>query len=85
MNDGRIEAGNRQPQVYTPPPHPRIAFQEADMQEQTYPPQRPNMAHFVTAEEQKARDEWKAQLNRLLDDYRQRYVLRQRPDGTPAP
>jgi hypothetical protein len=55
------------------------------MQEQTYPPQRPNMAHFGTAEEQKAREEWKAQLNRLLDDYRQRYVLRQRPDGTPAP
>jgi hypothetical protein len=43
------------------------------------------MAHFVSTEEQKAREEWKAQLNRLLDDYRQRYVLRQRPDGTPAP
>jgi hypothetical protein len=55
------------------------------MQEQTYPPKRPNMAHFATAEEQKAREEWKAQLNRLLDDYRQRYVLRQRPDDTPPP
>ena len=55
------------------------------MQEQTYPPQRPNMAPFGTAEELKAREEWKAQLNRLLDDYRQRYVLRQPSDGTPAP
>jgi hypothetical protein len=54
------------------------------MREQTYPPQRPNMAHFGTAEEQKAREEWKAQLNRLLDDYRQRYVLRQRSDGAPS-
>ncbi|MHB8477753.1 MAG: hypothetical protein ACYDBZ_15850, partial [Steroidobacteraceae bacterium] len=70
--------------VHSAPP-PANRFLEADMQEQTYPPQRPNMAHFVSAEEQKARDEWKAQLNRLLDDYRQRYVLRQRPDGTPAP
>jgi hypothetical protein len=54
------------------------------MQEQTYPPQRPNMAHFVSAEEQKAREEWKAQLNRLLDDYRQQYVLRQRSDEAPS-
>jgi hypothetical protein len=64
---------------------PANRFLEADMQEQTYPPKRPNMAHFGTPEEQKAREEWKAQLNRLLDDYRQRYVLRQRPDETPSP
>jgi len=43
------------------------------------------MAHFGTADEQKAREEWKAQLNRLLDDYRQRYVLRQRSDEAPSP
>jgi hypothetical protein len=55
------------------------------MHQQTYPPPRPNMAHFGTAEEQKAREEWKAQLNRLLDDYRQRYVLRQPSDGAPSP
>lgn len=55
------------------------------MQEHTYPPKRPNMAHFGTAEEQKAREEWKTQLNRLLDDYRQRYVLRPRPDDTSPP
>ena len=56
------------------------------MQEQTYPPTRPNMAHFATSsEEKKAREERKAQFDQLLDDYRKRYVLRQLPDEKPAP
>jgi hypothetical protein len=55
------------------------------MQQQTYPPKRPNMAHFATPEEEKAREEGKAQFDQLLDDYRKRYVLRQQPDGEAAP
>ena len=55
------------------------------MQEQTYPPKRPNMAHFASPEEQKARDEWKAKLDQLLDEYRNRYVLLPQPDDKPAP
>lgn len=55
------------------------------MREQTYPPKRPNMAHFEIPDEKKTSEQGKAQLDQLLDDYRKRYVLRPPRDDKPAP
>jgi hypothetical protein len=60
-----------------------MAFQEADMQEQTYPPKRPNMEHFGNAEARQERHEVKAQPARAADA--QQNVPRQRPAEKPAP
>jgi hypothetical protein len=46
------------------------------MDKQTYAPTRPIMAHLVTPEEQQANAEKRAQFDRLLDEYRRRFVLR---------
>jgi hypothetical protein len=50
------------------------------MQEQTYPPKRPNMGHFASPEKQKSSEESKANPDRLPTDERDRYVLPQQPD-----
>ena len=34
---------------------------------------------------EKAQDDWKAQLDRLLDEYRNHYVLLPRPEENPRP
>ena len=76
--------GNRLRRVYTPLPPKAIYILEADVTDQIYPPKRPNMAHFEIPERQTEQDDWKAQLGQLLDDYRNQYVLRQRPGEKPG-
>ena len=51
------------------------------MQEQTYPSQRPDAAPIPAGDEQRAREEWKRQLDCMLDEYRSRFVLRKDPRG----
>jgi hypothetical protein len=51
------------------------------MQEQTYPSQRPDAAPMPPGDDQRAREEWKRQLDRMLDEYRVRFVLRKDPRG----
>jgi hypothetical protein len=63
---------------------PVNGFLEADMQEQTYPPKRPNMAHFASPEKQSAREESEAQLDRLPADG-QEHSVPQQPDEKPTP
>jgi hypothetical protein len=53
------------------------------MQEQFFPPKRPDPTQFANCDEQKARDAWKVQLHEWLHEYRDRYVLRR--DEKPAP
>jgi hypothetical protein len=60
-----------------------MAFQEADMQEQTYPPKRPNMAHFDSPQERRSGDEVKPQ--QTPDGRERRSEPRQRADKEPAP
>jgi hypothetical protein len=55
------------------------------MREQTYPPKRPNMAHFASPEKQKAPEESKALPERLPADERDRYVRPQQPGEKTAP
>jgi hypothetical protein len=55
------------------------------MQEQNYPPKRPNMGHFANPEKQQAREEPKARLDRLPADVQDRSVLQQQPGETPTP
>jgi hypothetical protein len=55
------------------------------MDKQTYAPNRPDMAHLMSPEEQQANAEKRAQFDRLLDEYRHRYVLRTtEPDEKPS-
>jgi hypothetical protein len=55
------------------------------MQEQIYPPKRPNMGHFASPEKQQAREAPpKAQLDRLPADEQDRSVPQQ-PGETPTP
>ena len=49
------------------------------MQEQTYPSQRPDAAPLSVSDDERARDEWKQQLDRMLDEYRVRFVLHKDP------
>ena len=51
------------------------------MQEQTYPPQRPDSAPMPAVDDEHAREEWRRQLDRMLDEYRSRFVLRKEPRG----
>lgn len=51
------------------------------MQEQTYPSQRPDAAPLPANDDERARDEWKRQLDRMLDEYRIRFVLRKDSRG----
>jgi hypothetical protein len=53
--------------------------------DQIYPPKRPNMAHFKNSDEPKTDPDVNAEFSQLLDDYRNRYVLRPRPEEKPAP
>ena len=50
------------------------------MEEQTYPPKRASMVFFGACEEQQSRNEWKAQFDRMLEEYRNQYVLHRHPD-----
>ena len=72
--------------VYTPLPLPANDFLETDMTDQIYPPQRSESTRAQTAQAQEtAHDEWKAQLDRLLDEYRNHYVLLPGPEENPRP
>ncbi len=54
------------------------------MTDQIYTPKRPDSVRPQTSAEQPiAQDEWKAQLDRLLDEYRNHYVLPARPEESP--
>jgi hypothetical protein len=56
------------------------------MTDQIYPPQRSDSTRAQAAPAQEiAQDEWKAQLDRLLDEYRNHYVLLPRPEENPRP
>ena len=55
------------------------------MTDQIYPPKRPNMAHFEASGERKTHSDWDAEFRQLLDDYRNRYVLRSHPEEKPRP
>jgi hypothetical protein len=56
------------------------------MTDQINPPKRSDTARTQAAKEQQtAQDEWKAQLDRLLDEYRHHYVLPPRPEENPRP
>lgn len=71
--------------VYTPLPITATDFLETDMTDQIYTPKRSDSARNAHSQEQAAQDEWKAQLGRLLDEYRNHYVLRPRPEEKPRP
>ena len=72
--------------VYSPSPLSAIDFLETDMTDQTNPPYRSDPARAQAAKEQPTgRDDWKAQLDRLLDEYRHHYVLPPRPEENPRP
>lgn len=49
------------------------------MQEQTYPSPRADSAPMPAADDEQARREWKRQLDRMLDEYRSRFVLHDEP------
>jgi hypothetical protein len=51
------------------------------MQKRTYPSQRPDTAPIQAVDDERAREEWKRQLDRMLDEYRSRFVLRKDPRG----
>jgi hypothetical protein len=54
------------------------------MTDQIYPPNRSELARLQPTKERRvAEDEWKAQLERLLDEYRNHYVLPPRSEGNP--
>lgn len=56
------------------------------MTDQIYPPSRSDSTRTQAARAQEiAQDEWKAQLARLLDEYRNHYVLLRRPEENPRP
>jgi hypothetical protein len=53
------------------------------MTDQIKPPHRRRPARAAPSDDQKSRDDWRAQFGRLLDDYRNHYVLPPRPDEKP--
>jgi hypothetical protein len=55
------------------------------MQEQTYSPKPRDSVNLRSPEEQQAIQDWKVQFGRLLDEYRDRYVLHRPPEDKPAP
>ena len=56
------------------------------MTDQIYPPKRSDSTRPQAAPAQGiAQDEWKAQLDRLLEEYRDHYVLLSRPEENPRP
>ena len=55
------------------------------MTDQINPPKRPDPARAQAAAQATAQDDWKAQLDRLLDEYRHHYVLPPRPEENPRP
>jgi hypothetical protein len=56
------------------------------MTDQTYPPQHSDSTRSRAAPAQEiAQDEWKTQLDRLLEEYRNHYVLLPRPEENPRP
>ena len=54
------------------------------MREQTYPPKRPNMAHFGNAQERQSADELKARRT-APDDHGTQNEPRRSADEKPAP
>ena len=67
--------------MYTPLPLSANDFLETDMTDQIYPPKRSDSTRAQAAQAQEiAQDEWKAQLDRLLEEYRNHYVLPPRPE-----
>ena len=61
-------------------------FLETDMTDQIYPPKRSDSTRTQAAQaKEMPQDEWKAQLDRLLDEYRNHYVLLPRPEENPRP
>jgi len=56
------------------------------MTDQTNPPNRPDTARAQASREQPTGpNDWKAQLDRLLDEYRHHYVLPPRSEESPRP
>jgi hypothetical protein len=56
------------------------------MTDQIYLPTRSDSTRNQAGQAQEiAQDEWKAQLDRLLDEYRNHYVLLPRPEENPRP
>ena len=72
--------------MYSPFPLSATDFLETDMTDQMNPPKRPDSARAQADKKPiTAQDEWKAQLDRLLDEYRHHYVLPPRPEENPRP
>ena len=72
--------------VYTPLPLSAKDFLETDMTDQIYLPTRSDSTRNQAGQAQEiAQDEWKAQLDRLLDEYRNHYVLLPGPEENPRP
>lgn len=69
--------------MYTQVRDPANGFPEADMREQTYPPKRPNMAHFGAPAEQPPRIEEKATLQ-AVDVRGLQHETQQPPKKQPA-
>lgn len=63
------------------PPIPQKHFVEADMQEQTYPQRLTDPAPIPAADQRRANEDWKKQLDQMLDEYRSRFVLRRDSRG----
>lgn len=51
------------------------------MQEQTHPSPRSDAPPIPANDEERARQEWRQQLDRMLDEYRSRFVLRRESRG----
>jgi len=49
------------------------------------PLREPRRAHFEASDDLTASHEWRAQINQLLEDYRNRYVLRPQGNEKPSP
>jgi hypothetical protein len=72
--------------VYTPLPLPANDFLETDMTDQIYRPHPSDSTRAqATQPQDMAPDEWKAQLDRLLDEYRNHYVLLPGSGENPRP
>ncbi len=71
--------------MYSPSPLSAIDFLETDMTDQINPPKYSDSARAHAAARPAALDDWKTQLDRLLDEYRHHYVLPPQPEDNPRP